>query len=124
MVSIYHQHEVADHKGLLRRQAAIEDRKEYIEHVQKEKEKMEDHEKREKEKKELRAEELRLKKEREDREKERKRLEEENIKKQIQLEKLEQLKKTAVGNKILSEYSVDVRDLTCALIEIRLLYYY
>ena len=32
---------MADHKSLLRRQAAIEDRKEYIEHVQNEKEKME-----------------------------------------------------------------------------------
>ena len=40
-MSIYHQHEVTDHKSLLRRQATIKDHKEYIEHVQKEKEKME-----------------------------------------------------------------------------------
>lgn len=110
LVAIYHQYEVADHKSLLKRQTAIEDRKEYIEHVQKEKEKKEDHEKREKEKKELKAEELRLRKEREDREKERRRQEEETLKKQMQLEKLEQLKKTAVGNKIFSDYTMDVRD--------------
>jgi len=108
-VSTYRQHEVVDRKSLLRRQAAIEDRKEYIENVQKQKEREEDEEKREKEKKERQAEELRLMKEREEREKERQRQEEENMKKQIQLEKLEQLKKTAVGNKILIKYSADVR---------------
>ena len=118
LVSVYHQHEIADHKSLLKRQSAIEDRKEYIEHVQKEKEKMEYDEKREKEKKELKAEELRLKKEREDREKERRRQEEENLKKQMQMEKLEQLKKTAVGMKVLSEINMDVRSLSCALIEV------
>lgn len=78
---------------------------------------MEYDEKKEKEKKELKAEELRLKKEREDREKERRRQEEENLKKQMQIEKLEQLKKTAVGMKVLSEYSMDVSNQGCALIK-------
>ena len=40
------------------------------------------------------------------------------MKRQMQMEKLEQLKKTAVGMKVFSEINMDVRNPSCALIEV------
>lgn len=104
MVKSYEENMVKEHQRILQRQKKIEDRKEYIERVNLEREEKELRELEEVARQHKLAEQRRLEQENEERERKRYENEVQMIKERNMKEKIDQIKQTAAGQKILKKF--------------------
>lgn len=104
MVKSYEENMVKEHQRILQRQKKIEDRKEYIERVNLEREELELRQQEEVARQHKLAEMRRLEQENEERERKRQENEIQMIKERNMKDKIDQIKQTAAGQKILKKF--------------------
>lgn len=107
LVSHYHDSKVKEHQRILGRHKIIEERKEYIEHMNFVREEEEMRRQEELQRQQLLAEQKRLEQEREERERKRQQSEIQQIKDRTLKEKMQQISQTSHGQKVLKKLDED-----------------
>ncbi|XP_018346365.1 PREDICTED: eukaryotic translation initiation factor 3 subunit A isoform X3 [Trachymyrmex septentrionalis] len=107
LVAHYHETKIKDHQKILGRHKIIEERKEYIEHINTVREEEEMRRQEELQRQQMLAEQKRLEQEREERERKRQQSEIQQIKDRHLKEKMQQISQTSHGQKVLKKLDED-----------------